>query len=354
MPVQSCACMDTVVRCVCCLQMGHTAVDKKAIQEIPDIFLFDDGKQTVVIDQINCTFVNARTRQVLTGYSWDYIANTVIIKNPTNTVIGTVDCNGKYTATKQAFDSDEAIRQAAREEADREQAARVKAAQEQAARDRAAREQADREQAARAKAAQEQAARDKAAREEADREQAARAKAAQEQAARDKAAREEADREQAARAKAAQEQAARDRAAREQADREQAARDRAAREQADREQAARDRAARDQEACDETTRQSAPYAAHPLWTQTVSVPFKPGWLSCYSFFAVCVCVFFFVCVCVLVLQGPTYTDVTDGEKNEILRLQLEILSYKQGRAELVLKGLLQKQQQLAKQQQDRH
>jgi hypothetical protein len=30
----------------------------------------------------------------------------------------------------------------------------------------------------------------------------------------------------------------------------------------------------------------------------VSVPFKPGWLSCYSFFAVCVCVFFSVCVCV--------------------------------------------------------
>ena len=59
-------------------------------------------------------------------------------------------------------------------------------------------------------------------------------------------------------------------------------------------------------------------------------------------------------MCVLDLQGPTYTDVTDGEKNEILRLQLEILDCKQGRAELVL---LQKQQQLAKKQQqdkDRH
>jgi hypothetical protein len=43
-----------------------------------------------------------------------------------------------------------------------------------------------------------------------------------------------------------------------------------------------------------------------------------------------------------------------GDDEEIVRLQLEILSYKQGRAELVL---LQKQQQLAKKQQqdkDRH
>jgi hypothetical protein len=66
-----------------------------------------------------------------------------------------------------------------------------------------------------------------------------------------------------------------------------------------------------------------------------------------------VCVYSSLCVCVLDLQGPTYTDMT-GDDEEIVRLQLEILSYKQGRAELVL---LQKQQQLAKKQQqdkDRH